>query len=168
MALTNISGPITAGLAVTVEDDNYNQPKSLINQTVSQNASFGSGVGQVNKFYSAQATIAPSGTLTLTLDDDSLIDLFGNLNTFTELKSIRISHKSDSLASDVTLGGNYMDTNFAGTTNPFTDNMSPGGFYHKGNLQSGYAVVATTGNVISIVNNDGSNAATVTVELFGD
>jgi len=164
MALTGLSGSVAAQMNIKITDSNYNIPSVVINNPVNQSYSLGTGAGQVDLAYSAELTIAPSATTTLDLDAGTLEDLFGNALTFANVKSIRIQHVSDSAASSINLQGDFMTTNFGAS---FSIVYPPGGYFDISEASAGYAVVATTGDAIDLVNNDGSNSATVSVELLG-
>lgn len=164
MALTGLSGSTAASMNIKITDDNYNKPSETINQPVNQSYSFGTGAGQVDLAFSVELTIAPSATTSLDLDAGTLEDLFGNALTFVNVKAIRIQHVSDSAASSINLQGDYMTTNFGAS---FSIVYPPGGYFDISEASAGYAVVATTGDAIDLVNNDGSNSATVSVELLG-
>jgi len=164
MALTGLSGSVAASMNIKITDDNYNNPSETINQPVNQSYSLGTGAGQVDLAYSAELTIAPSATTSLDLDAGTLEDLFGNALTFASVKSIRIHHAVDSAASSINLQGDYMTTNFGAS---FSIVYPPGGYFDISESSAGFAVVVTTGDAIDLVNNDGSNSATVSVELLG-
>lgn len=165
MALSNITGTVAAHLDVNVIDDNYNAPNVKVNQSANQAVAFGGGSGQVNKIYSVQSTISSSSTLSIDLDAGTLTDIYGNALTFTAIKAIRVHHKGTSAASTVSIAGDFMTTVFGAS---FNHSLAAGGLYLTSNLASDYTVVASTGDVIEIINNDGSNSATVSVDILGD
>lgn len=165
MALVNVTGTGGAAANFILQDDNYNTPKVNINEGANQSISFGSTAGKVNKVYSDQSSIATSATLSLDLDGGTLEDPFGNANVFTELKYIRITHAASSLASSVSIAGDFMTTAFGAS---FSMDLEPGGSFLYSNVNAGEAVVSTTGDVIEVLNNDGSNVATVNIDILGD
>ena len=164
MALTNLTGSVAASVNIKLTDSNYNQPSSVINQPVNQAYAFGTGTGQADLLHSVEVTIAPSGTETFDLDAGTLTDIFGNLLTFVNVKMIRVQHAADSAASSVNLAGDFMTTNFGAS---FSKPLVPGAISFDSQNTTGYAVTATTGDAIDILNNDGSNSAIVTVDIIG-
>jgi len=164
MAITGLAGSTAASINIKLTDDNYNQPSVVINKPVNNTYSLGTAAGQVDLIYSAELTLAPSATTSLDLDGGTLADVFGNLLTFVNVKSIRVHHAIDSAASSINLQGDFMTTNFGAS---FSIAYVPNGYFDTSEATAGYAVVATTGDAIDIVNNDGSNSAMVSVEIMG-
>ena len=165
MAVTNIQGSVSAACNVKVTDDNYNTPTDVINQPVNQAVSFGTGAGQVNAFFTEEFTIAASATQTLVLDNASLVDIYGNTNSFATIKYIRIQHKFDSAASGITIGGTFMASNYQDGAANFTATKTPGEFFNDAEMDVGLTVGA--GETITLLNNDGVNSAIVSIELLG-
>jgi len=127
--------------------------------------SFGAGDSQANTMYAAQLVIAPSATTTLTLSDLSLIDVFGDTIALTEIKAFRIFHvKIFGQSTSINVLGNFVTSNFgASTSYPLTQNAT----WHD-QTEDGRTVTGTTGDVIDLLNNDGSNQATVIVNIIGN
>ena len=164
MAVTNLTGSVAASTNIKLTDSNYNQPSSTINQPVNQAYSFGTAAGQADLLHSVEVTIGASTTQTFDLDAGTLTDIFGNLLTFINVKMIRIQHAPDSAASSVNVAGDFMTTNFGAS---FSHPLPPAAIYFTSENSAGYAVTATTGDAIDVINNDGSNSAIVTVDIMG-
>ena len=164
MALDRLSGTMTAGMAIRVGDDNYNEPRNGMNQPVTQTYAFGSGSGQANLVSSEEYTIGTSATTTLILDDSSLTDMFGNISDFASIKGIRVHHAGGSDASSITLAGTF-SVNFTAGTDQLAITLNPGEFFVLSINKSAQAV--GSGETLTLLNNDGSNAATVSVDLLG-
>ena len=166
MALTKLLGSVSHAIDIILGTDNaaLNDKQLSVNDAFLNSFKFGAGAGQANKIYTAKASIAASATLSLDLDDASLLDAFGNALTFTQIKAIRISHAADSSASSVNLLGDFMTTRFGAS---FSAPLPKGGSFSYADNQTGLAVTASTGDVIEILNNDGSNAADVFIDIIG-
>ena len=166
MALSKLNGNVSHGIDVVLGTDNaaLNDKQLSVNDSFVNSFKFGSGNAQANKIYSAKVSIAASATLSLDLDDSSLKDAFGNGLNFANIKSIRISHAGDSAASSVNLLGDFMTTRFGAS---FSAPLPAGASFAYADNQTGLAVTASTGDVIEILNNDGSNAADVIIDLIG-
>jgi len=163
MAFNSLSGSVSAQFNIKVSDDNYNTPTANVQQPANQPYGFGTTTGNADLAFSSEFIIAPSTTQTLTLDDGSLT-LMGNSNVFVNVKAIRVHHAIDSASTDIDLAGDYMTTNFGAS---FSINLPPNGIFIIGDNTVGYAVVATTGDVIELINNDAVNSAVVSIDLLG-
>ena len=166
MAIASLKGTTQQTSDIVITSDNTTLSDKNLSVKSSSTASFklGTGVGEADKVYTAKVSIALSTTLSLDLDAGTLLDPFGNALTFTALKSIRILHDPASIASSVDVQGDFITTNLGASTSiPLTPRAS----FSYIDDQTGLAVTATTGDVIDIVNNDGSNAADVIIELVG-
>lgn len=121
----------------------------------------GTGSGQFNKPYTTTLTIAAGSNTTLTLS--SLTNDIGESLSLTKLNGLLIRHLPTSLASQVTVGG--------GTTPVFGTKLV-GLEFAKGDAMgfeclAGYTIASASNDKIKFINSDGSNAATVTVTVFG-
>lgn len=164
MTLNVLNGGFQALMSIRAGDDNYNEPRNGMDQPVNQAYAFGSSAGQSNLISSEQYTIGTSATQTLILDDSSLTDMFGNISDFSNITAIRIHHAGASDASSVTLAGTF-SVNFTAGTDQLAISLSAGDWFGLSINQSAQAV--GVGQTITILNNDGSNSATVTVDLLG-
>lgn len=129
----------------------------------------GTGAGQIDTFYAAAVTIAASGTATLDLSG-SVTDGFGNSVALLHVKGIML----------VAAAGNTNDCQIGpGASNPFAGPwtgttpltaVSPGetALWTKGNgSATGWAVVASTGDIIKLANSSSGTSVTCTVYVWG-
>lgn len=135
----------------------------------------GTGAGAAQKVYAATLTISASTTTNLDLAG-SLTDLFGNVITFSKIKVIYVELDTTTTASSILVGGHATLALANWITSADTlDNDQPairvrnnGVFMLACRDATGYAVTATTEDMLSIENEDASNAATVNVCLIGE
>ena len=126
----------------------------------------GTGGGQVDIIYHDRFALAASGVKNIDLDG-SLDNVLGTIEDFAKIKFIGIANTSSELATvtdaDIIITGDFMTTNFGAS---FAMGLNtPGVFaWFDG---TGKAVVADTGDVITITNNDASDAAQVDVLIAG-
>lgn len=121
----------------------------------------GNGAGQANDVYETTLSIGTSATATLTLS--ALTDAFGNSLVMTKLRALLIEHRTTTTASAVTVGGGthpVFGTTIAGL-------IIPNGNFFTYTNKNGLAMVAGTNDVLTIINSDASNVATVRVTILG-
>lgn len=97
--------------------------------------------------------IEGSGGSALSLDlVSALIDpLTGTAQTWTKIKEIFIKNNTTTAGVTLKVNGNFITTVILGGTTPFFT-VGPGGEYHiKNPSLAGYAVTATTGDVITLL-----------------
>lgn len=127
----------------------------------------GTGAGNANKsWYGAARSIAGSGTDVLDLAG-VLTDAFGATLTFTKVKAIVVLPAAAN-GSTLKLGGgtNPIVSLFGAGTDKIT--LRPGGlFVLVATDATGYAVIATTGDNITITN-DHASAATYDILIVGE
>lgn len=127
----------------------------------------GSGAGKANKsWYGANRSIAGSGTDVLDLAG-TLVDAFGATLTFTKVRAIVIM-PSASNGSTLKMGGgtNPIVSLFNANTEKLV--LRPGGlFMLVAPDATGYAVVAATGDNLTI-SNDSASAATYDILIVGE
>lgn len=129
----------------------------------------GTGAGQIDTVYSAQTTIAASGSSTIDLNG-AVNDVFGNSIAFLHVKAIVV----------IAAAGNTNDFQIGpGASNPFNGPwsgttplhaVSPGEMFvaTKGQGSSlGWAVVAATGDIIKIANSSSGTSVTANIYIFG-
>ncbi len=167
MALSNLVGTITSEFGLTIDKTNtaLSDTKLGLAKSYPIAYTFGTADNKANKIYSASLSIAASATTSLDLDGAVLEDPYGDVLTFTELKAFRIYLVLETNgSSDVSVAGDFItDTFGASTSYP----LVAGSTWHHQDTE-GLAVTAGTGDVIAITNNDGSNAATVIVDIIGN
>lgn len=126
----------------------------------SGNISNGTGANQANRLLDTTQTIAASGTYTL--DVTSATDPLNNAVALTRVTEILIQHLSTSAASSITAGGgsNPVITSYSVT-------LKPGGKSLPFSDYSATALAISTNKNIKILNNDGTNSATVRITVVG-
>lgn len=142
---------------------------SNINLTLSTTP--GTGATQADLLYVGGGSIAASGTLNLDLAG-VLTDIFGTTLTFVRVKQFTILLQPGATQATSVLVGNG--------TNPFINwvgagahtvriraGAGGGGLGLGTNDATGYAVTASTGDVLKIVNEDASNAAVYQIAISG-
>ena len=150
------------GLNDLSHSGNFNWSKAFTN---------GTGANKLQRLYTAVLTISAGGTTNLdfeTTAGTAVNDLFGDAQDFSLIKLIYIELATTTTASQITVGDHAAPINtFFGGTNP-TVKIRNGGVFMLGCTDgTGYAV-ANGNDGIKIVNNDGSNAATVNILVAGE
>lgn len=145
-----------------------NAPRSELNLTKKVALASGTGAGQADRIYHAQRTLAASATEDLDLAG-VLLDVFGAQITFAKIKGMVVSAAAGN-ANNVVLG--------AAATNPWTALLGatgtlvvrPGaviGLAAGAADAAGYAVVATTGDLLKVANSAGGSSVTYDIVLVG-
>jgi hypothetical protein len=128
----------------------------------------GVAVGQCDRRYVAQLSLAASGTTTLNLS--SLLDPFGNSIAFLRVKELFVQLLASPAATSILVG--------AAGSNPWVNWITAGTaalrirsgmcFYLGAALDAtGFVVVASTGDQLKIASEDAVNAALVNVWIAG-
>lgn len=164
------------GWSFTSTVDGLTDSTSNVNNfTYTKSMTNGTGASASRYIYAKQHTIAGGATLNLDLAG-SLTDFYGTTITFTKVKVIYVELATTTTATSIKVGGHAT----AGLANWITsadtlDNDQPGVVVRNGGCfllactdATGYAVTATTEDILSIVNQDGSNSATVNVCIIGE
>ena len=160
---TTLSGSVRAQIAMKLNagDSSLSDDQVKADEAFSLNLANGTGAGQSDLMYQVRGSLASSGTDTYDLDAGTLEDRFGNALTFVKVKAIVLSHTSTSAASSISMAGDFVTTLnlpqqaiVAGGSSLVTD-------------PTGYTVTASTGDVLTIVNADGSNTATYDLYIIG-
>lgn len=177
MATSLSISPATASITWTFSNTNSFGTSSSCNAsfTYSDVLSNGTGADAARYLYAATLTISASATTNLDLAG-TLEDLYGNTITFTKVKGIFVHHKTTTTATSVLVGGHATAAFGNWITSADTlDNDQPsirvrnnGCFFLSCADSTGYAVTATTDDILSITNEDGTNAATVDVCIWGE
>jgi hypothetical protein len=128
----------------------------------------GTGAGNVDRRYLAQATITASGSLTINLS--SFLDSFNNSGAFLRVKSIYVELTKNTAAVSILVGG-AASNQFVNWITPATAQVRVrnGMVFFLGDAQDavGYVVTPTTGDQLKITNEDAGLAAAVNVWLLG-
>lgn len=166
-ALLDLQGRIEASWALQYTKD----LPSLTNKTLGVSNkpgisySVGTGDGQAAQAYSAKFTMTPSQVINLNLEDGSLLDIFTDAFALSEVKAIRISHAFlTNGSSGITVSGNWATTNFGAS---FSYPLKQKGVWLDID-NVGRAVTSSTGDILTLTNGDGSNSATVFVDIAGN
>lgn len=139
---------IESGSGRTITDDNS---VSLV-QTLAN----GSLINQADIIYRTQATVNDAANTDIDLAG-SLSDAFGNTLTFSLIKGIWISNKNTTAAENLDVGGgsNTFDSWLGATGDVIT--VGPGGVFCLWNPSlAGYAVTATTGDILRLTGEGGN------------
>lgn len=127
----------------------------------------GSGAGQANKIFSDTRTLAASASESLDLAG-VLTDAFGAAITFAKVKAIIVAAKAAN-TNDVVVGGaasNAFATPFGAATDKVK--VKPGGafaLFDPG--ANGYAVTATTADLLQIANGNSGTPVTYDIVIVG-
>jgi hypothetical protein len=129
----------------------------------------GTGAGQADRLYQARRTIAASGTDDLDLAG-TLTDVLGQTLTFVKIKAIMVSAAAGN-TNNVVLGG-AASNGFTTWTGAATDKVviRPGGTFAliagQGDA-AGYAVTATTGDLLRVANSGAGSTVTYDIVVVG-
>ena len=128
----------------------------------------GNGANQAKLIWSDTRTLTASSSESLELTS-SLVDAYGNTVNFTAIKGIIINaHASNT--NLVQVGGAASDA-FINWVASYTDivNVRPGGtFALFANDATGYAVTASTGDLLKIANSSSGSSVTYDIILLGN
>jgi hypothetical protein len=129
--------------------------------------SSGTGNGQADLVFSDTRTIAASSSENLDLAG-VLADAFGATLTFVKIKAIYIKAAAGN-TNDVVVGG-AASNGFVNWVADTTDkiNIRPGGVFLLVDPQgSGYAVTASTGDILKVANSGGTTGVTYDIVIIG-
>lgn len=150
-------------IAPAKQSGSFNYLKSLAD---------GTGAGAANKIYQNRLTIAGGATTTLDLNSTTgtpTTDIFGNNLAFTKVRLLYVHHRTTTTASAITVGGNASAfKNWVADASDKVKVKNGACLLVCRTDADGYAVVDSTGDLLDIVNLDGSNAATVDVVIIGE
>ena len=135
----------------------------------------GTGASKANLLYADLLTINAGATTNLDLAG-GLSDAFGDSFSFALIKIIYIELTTTTASTSINVGGHATAAFGNWITSADTlDNDQPavkvknnGVFYLACSDASGYAVTATTDDILTLKNNDGAAAATVKIVLVGE
>ena len=141
--------------------------KDTVNYPLKQTFANGTGLNQINTFWSDRRTIAASSADDLDLAG-GLTDAFGNVLTLTKVKGLIISAALAN-TNDVVIGGDASAAFYAflGAAND-TIILKPGAWFALCNPSAaGYAVTATTGDILQIANSSSGSSVTYDIVILG-
>lgn len=165
-------GTFNANLALTLAATLVNsRALDAVTQSVSNASSFtlsdGVGANQAKSMFSDTRTLAASGTENLDLVG-VLLDAFGTAITFTKVKAIIIK-ASAANTNDVVVGGHASAAffSFFGAAT-HTLKVKPGGMVALVAPDvNGYAVTATTGDMLMVTNSGAGTGITYDIIIIG-
>jgi hypothetical protein len=163
MALADLKGSVESRWSISGKSDRTSLSDRIQKITVARIKSFlfGSGAGQINKFFSNVYSLALSATQSINLQDASQDDPFGATLAFTEIRALRVVHLGNSLASSINVHGVLITSGLGAST---SIRLLPGEYI---DLAITLPVTVTTADILAILNNDGTNAASFTVDVVG-
>lgn len=128
----------------------------------------GTGAGKADKVFSDRRTLAASGTEDLDLAG-TLVDAFGAAITFARIKGLIVAAAAGN-TNNVVVGASSTNTwaTLLGATHTLT--LRPGAFVAVGTGAAdavGYAVTASTGDLLKIANSAGSTSVTYDIHIIG-
>lgn len=138
-----------------------------LNQNFSTIFADGTGAGQANQMFSDRRSIGGGAVDSLDLAG-SLVGPFGTTITFTKIKAIIVKADSDN-PDDIIIGGAASNA-FQGPFGAADDTLvlPPGGLaFLVAPDADGWSVVADTGDILDITNNDGASGANYDIVLIG-
>lgn len=152
--------------------DILGSPAVALSKTNSGKTTTGTGAGQGNLCYTRRLSLSGSGSASIDLNG-ALVDAFGDAAVFAKVKGLLISNLSDEqtvpTVAKCTATGNFLIPLFGGgATNPPTIPIEAGEWVAYQGKKTGITVVATTGDIITITNNDASLTCTVDIVVIGN
>ncbi|MFE3371185.1 hypothetical protein ACFXOK_16485 [Streptomyces sp. NPDC059173] len=128
----------------------------------------GTGAGEADRVFSDRRTLAASGTEDLDLAG-ALVDAFGATITFARIKGLVIAAAAGN-TNNVVVGGASSNAwaTLLGATHTLT--LRPGAFVAVGTGAAdatGYAVTASTGDLLKVANSDAGSAVTYDIHIIG-
>lgn len=127
----------------------------------------GTGANQANELFTDTRTLTASATENLDLAG-VLTDAFGTVLSFTKVKAIIVTAAAAN-TNDVVVGG-HATAAFAPMFGDVTDTVvvKPGGtFVIVAPDANGYAVTATTADMLTVTNSAGGTSVTYTIAIVG-
>lgn len=161
---TTLTGSLRAQTSVKYNSGNAALTQGQVEaiEAFSLNFTNGTGSGQADLFFQINVpALGTSATSTYDLDAGTMEDPFGTGLTFVKIKGIILAHKTGSSASSIKLGGDFITT-----ANIGTNNIVAGSSILITDA-TGYTVTATSADVLTVTNNDGSNTADYDLFLIG-
>lgn len=153
----SVDQAVAGDLSTTKNSIKLSKIQSLVN---------GAGLGQASKAWSDKRTLAGAAVDSLDLAG-VLTDAFGQAITFTKIKAIAIVAAVANTDTVVIGGGsNAFSTIFGDATDKLV--LRPGGmFLLVAPDAAGYAVTASTGDLLAVTNTAASAAADYEIVLIG-
>lgn len=139
----------------------------VLNYSKSYTLTNGTGADQANNIWTDTRTITASGTDDIDLAG-SLTNAFGTTLTFTKIKGIIVSAAAAN-TNNVLVGGDATAAlvNWVGNATDIITVQPGGTFAIYTPSSTGYAVTATTGDILQIANSAGSTSVTYDIVIIG-
>lgn len=166
MVMENAS--VSVGLSSLISNalDLGQKPVSQLTYAKAQAFASGAGLGQVDRIYADQVTLAASATLDLDMAG-VLVDALGATLTLARIKLLLVSAASANTNLVVIGGGSNPITTIFGGTTP-THSVGPGGMFLAMRPDAtGFAVTAGTGDILRLTNSAGGTPVTADVIIYG-
>lgn len=160
---------LTAALSlIGVYDKSTGLERAVSNVGVNLSRGFadGAGAGQAAVLYSARRTLASAASESLDLNGTALTDVFGAPLALTKIKGL-IIQALDSNSTNLTIGNvaNGLSTILGAATQSLV--LQPGELLAKiTNTAAGYAVTASTADLLQVTNGSGT-AASYDIVIIG-
>lgn len=154
-----LSGTLTSALDLATGSSPLSVRKAV-------NLASGTGIGKADKIWADRRTLAASATEDLDLAG-VLLDAFGTAITFVKVKGLYIS-AADANSNNVVVGAATAPwATLLSTTGTLT--LRPGAFVGVGTgaADAGYAVTATTGDILKIANSGAGTSITYDIAIIG-
>lgn len=135
-----------------------------LNELFTQTFENGTGTGQANKMWSDTRTLADNTSESLDLAG-SLTDSFGAAITFAKIKAIIIRNKSTTQALAVGGAASNQFINWVANSSDII-NIPAGGMFML-TAPAGFAVTASTGDLLKIANGSAGQSTDYDIVLFG-
>lgn len=124
--------------------------------------------GTANLIYAVQITIAGGGNTTINVNSSPVSDWFGATIVMARVKFFFINLTTATSASSIAVGNAAAPIVNWISAPTSTIAINNGGVWLQGDTgATGYAVTTTTHDVLKVLNNDGSNTATLNLVLVG-
>lgn len=166
---TSLTSNVTAGLGWTFQNvlPVITGPSLQSALNYKNSTKNGTSAGQCDLLYVTTGTISASGSLNIDLAG-SVLDFFGNTITFARVKSFIIILTADTAAASVLVGnGTNPFVNWVGSGTHTVRVRNTGCLLLASSDSTGYAVTASTGDILKILNEDSGNVATYQIAFVG-
>lgn len=166
---TTLSGSVSLAVAMDlIKGMDVNQADYPIRYGASYSLTNGTGANQANMVFVDQRTLAASTAEDLDLSGTALTDAFGAAIAFTKIKAIIIKAAATNV-NDVQVGGDAS----AGIASIFGNvadfiNVKPGGMFAVvAPDATGYALTATTADLLQIANSSSGTSVVYDIIIIG-
>lgn len=163
--------PLTSGVSVALSGTltsalDLATGSSPLSVRKAANFASGTGVGKADRIWSDRRTLAASASEDLDLVG-VLLDAFGGTISFVKVKGLYIS-AADANANNVVVGAATAPwATLLSATGTLT--LRPGAFFGLGTgaADAGYAVTATTGDILKVANSGAGTSVTYDIAIIG-